>query len=85
VKRGIGIHGIRQRTENYALGPEEARLMSRLNNHGWWVPGSGELHGSGAAINSGRRQCEEKSWRANILNHQRVQSAKYIRERRAIT
>ena len=69
VKRGIGVHCIRQHAQNRASGPEQTRLGSRLNNHDWGVPGSGEFHGPAAAINAGGRQCEEKSWRANILNH----------------
>src|SRR5207244_11220671 len=49
------------------------------------MSGSGELHARSAAVNSGRRQREEESRHANILNHKRVQLTEHVRERRTIT
>src|ERR1700722_2475177 len=84
VKRGLGVHRIWQRTENHAAGREQARVGSWLNNHPRRVSGSSEFHGPSATMNSGRRQCEEKPLRANILNHKRVQSTEHLSERRPI-
>src|SRR5437879_11330289 len=49
------------------------------------MSGSGDLHARSAAVNSGRRQREEESRHANILNHKRVQLTEHVRERRTIT
>src|SRR5437870_13476024 len=49
------------------------------------MSGSGELHARSAAVNSGRRQREEESRHANILNHKRVQLTEHVRERRTIS
>jgi hypothetical protein len=57
------------------MGAGEARLLS----------GSSKLHSPAAAVNSGRRQGEEKSLHANILNHKRVQATEHVSERRPIT